>query len=53
VYRPVSGTGSRSFVAAERDAFIAAYKNKLNVAYPPRGNATLFPFKRLFVVARR
>jgi trans-aconitate 2-methyltransferase len=57
VYHWVSGTGLRPFVAAldgaERDAFIAAYKNKLNAAYPPRGDTTLFPFKRLFVVARR
>ena len=57
VYHWVSGTGLRPFVAAlegaERDAFIAAYKNKLNAAYPPRGDATLFPFKRLFVVACR
>ena len=57
VYYWVSGTGLRPFVAAldgaERDAFIASYKNKLNAAYPPRGDATLFPFKRLFVVARR
>jgi trans-aconitate 2-methyltransferase len=57
VYHWVSATGLRPFVAAldgaERDAFIASYKNKLNTAYPPRGGVTLFPFKRLFVVARR
>ncbi len=57
VYHWVGGTGLRPFVAAlagaEREAFIAAYKNKLNAAYPPRAGATLFPFKRLFVVARR
>jgi trans-aconitate 2-methyltransferase len=58
VYHWVSGTGLRPFVqaldGAERDAFIAAYKQKLLAAYPPRTDGTtLFPFKRLFVVARR
>jgi len=58
VYRWVSGTGLRPFVQAlddaERDAFIQAYKARLNVAYPMRESGkTLFPFRRLFVVARR
>ncbi|MBP2315155.1 methyltransferase domain-containing protein [Azospirillum soli] len=37
----------------ELDAFLAAYRGKLEAAYPqhPDGN-TLFPFKRLFIVAR-
>ncbi len=37
----------------ELDAFLAAYRAKLETAYPqhPDGN-TLFPFKRLFIVAR-
>ena len=56
VYRWVSGTGLRPFVQAladaDRDAFIAAYKAKLNAAYPRRADGiTLFPFQRLFVVA--
>ncbi|HXS07193.1 MAG TPA: trans-aconitate 2-methyltransferase [Rhizomicrobium sp.] len=56
VYRWVSGTALRPFVqalqGAERDAFIAAYKAKLNAAYPRRADGTtLFPFQRLFVVA--
>jgi trans-aconitate 2-methyltransferase len=56
VYRWVSGTGLRPFVQAlegeERDAFVAAYKKKLNAAYPRRADGTtLFPFQRLFVVA--
>jgi trans-aconitate 2-methyltransferase len=56
VYRWVSGTGLRPFLAAlqgdEREAFIALYKQKLNSAYPRRADgATLFPFQRLFVVA--
>ncbi len=56
VYRWVSGTGLRPFVQAledeAREAFIAAYKAKLNQAYPRRADgSTLFPFQRLFVVA--
>jgi len=56
VYRWVSGTALRPFAQAlqgeERNAFIAAYKAKLNIAYPRRTDGTtLFPFQRLFVVA--
>jgi trans-aconitate 2-methyltransferase len=56
VYRWVSGTGLRPFVQAlegeARDGFIAAYKAKLNLAYPRRADGTtLFAFQRLFVVA--
>ena len=37
-----------------REAFIAAYKTKLNAAYPRRADGTtLFPFQRLFVVASK
>jgi trans-aconitate 2-methyltransferase len=58
VYRWVSGSGLRPFVNAlnggEREAFIAEYKKRLNVAYPLRASGkVLFPFKRLFVVAKR
>ncbi len=57
VYKWVSATGLRPFVQAladdERAAFIADYKRKLNRAYPRRQDGrTLFPFKRLFVVAQ-
>jgi trans-aconitate 2-methyltransferase len=57
VYHWVSATGLRPFVQAlsddERESFIAAYKAKLNTAYPPRADgSTLFPFKRLFCVAK-
>jgi trans-aconitate 2-methyltransferase len=57
VYKWVSATGLRPFVQAladdERAAFIADYKRKLNRAYPQRQDGkTLFPFKRLFVVAQ-
>jgi trans-aconitate 2-methyltransferase len=56
VYRWVSATGLRPFVqaleAAERDAFIAIYKEQLNAVYPRRADGkTLFPFRRLFAVA--
>lgn len=58
VYRWVSGSGLRPFVnalaGAEREDFIADYKRRLAAAYPMRASGkTLFPFKRLFVVARR
>ena len=57
VYRWVSGTGLRPFVQAlagdQREAFIADYKKRLAVAYPRRADGTtLFPFRRLFAVAR-
>jgi len=37
----------------DRDAFLAEYGARLNDAYPPREFGTLFPFRRIFVVARR
>ena len=57
VYKWVSGTGLRPFTQAlsgdEREAFIAEYKKRLATAYPRRPDGTtLFPFKRLFAVAR-
>jgi len=58
VYRWVSGTGLRPFLEAldaqERDAYTREYKARLNEAYPLRASGkTLFPFQRLFVVAKR
>jgi len=58
VYRWVSGTGLRPFVNAlqglEREAFIAESKKRVAEAYPKRASGkTLFPFKRLFAVARK
>ena len=53
------GTGLRPYLAAladaeERAAFTAAYARRLALLFPPRGDGTiLFPFPRLFVVARR
>lgn len=57
VYKWVSGTGLRPFVQGldgdECEAFIADYKQRLNKVYPRRRDTkTLFPFKRLFAVAR-
>ena len=38
---------------AERMAFEAAYRRRVKAAYPARsGGKTLFPFRRLFIVAR-
>ncbi|HWA03614.1 MAG TPA: trans-aconitate 2-methyltransferase [Rhizomicrobium sp.] len=58
VFRWVSGTGLRPFVNAleggEREGFVAAYRARLARAYPVRPTGrTLFPFRRLFVVAKR
>lgn len=52
------GTALRPFLdaldGAERDDFLAAYSERIAVAYPPEADgATLFPFRRLFIVARR
>ena len=54
----VSGTGLRPFVqpldAEERGAFLSEYGARLRDAYPRRPDGkTLFPFQRLFAVARR
>lgn len=58
VYRWVGATGLRPYAQAleeeERGAFLAAYRARLREAYPKRADGkTLFPFKRLFVVARK
>jgi trans-aconitate 2-methyltransferase len=58
VYRWVSGTGLRPFVQAlqgeDRESFVAEYRKRAAAAYPMRASGkTLFPFKRLFVVARK
>jgi trans-aconitate 2-methyltransferase len=57
-YGWVSATGLRPFVNAlegkEREDFVAAFKEKLRRAYSRRADGTtLFPFQRLFVVARK
>ena len=53
-----AGTGLRPFLdalqGAERDAFFDAYCRLIAEAYPTRADGiTLFPFRRLFIVARR
>ncbi|MDE2162639.1 MAG: trans-aconitate 2-methyltransferase [Alphaproteobacteria bacterium] len=58
VYRWTSGTGLRPFSAAladdEREAFLCEYRQRVAKAYPVRASGkTLFPFRRLFVVAWR
>ena len=54
----VKGSWLGPFLAAlegaERAAFEAAYRARVLRAYPPRPDgSTLFPFRRLFIVARR
>ena len=58
VFRWMSGTGLRPFLqrldGAERDAFEADVRARLAAAYPAESDGrTLFPFRRLFVVATR
>jgi trans-aconitate 2-methyltransferase len=58
VYRWMSGTGLRPFANAlegeERENFLAEYRKALAAAYPMRASGkTLYPFQRLFAVARR
>lgn len=53
----VKGTGLRPVLngleAAEREAFLAEYTRRLRRAYPVRDDGrTLYPFRRLFIVAR-
>jgi trans-aconitate 2-methyltransferase len=57
VYRWVGATGLRPYAQAlageERERFLSAYRARLSEAYPKRADGkTLFPFKRLFVVAK-
>ncbi|HXL99282.1 MAG TPA: trans-aconitate 2-methyltransferase [Rhizomicrobium sp.] len=58
VYRWMSGTGLRPFANAlqggEREAFLEEYRKRVAEAYPMRASGkTLYPFQRLFAVARR
>ena len=57
VFHWMSGTGLRPFAAAlegtEREMFLADYRAALAEAYPRRASGvTLYPFRRLFIVAR-
>jgi trans-aconitate 2-methyltransferase len=54
----VKGTGLRPYLDAldpsERADFLAAYRDGIDAAYPPRADGRLlFPFPRLFIVAVR
>jgi trans-aconitate 2-methyltransferase len=54
----MSGTGLRPFAnaleGAEREAFLAEYRGRVGEAYPIRkSGVTLYPFQRLFCVARK
>lgn len=54
----VKGTGLRPYLDAldepDRQRFLARYSDAVKAAYPPEPDgSTLFPFKRLFFVARR
>ncbi|MEV3870876.1 trans-aconitate 2-methyltransferase [Streptomyces sp. NPDC049906] len=54
----VAGTTLRPVLTAldadptARDAFLDEYRTALRRAYPPAGYGTVFPFRRIFVVAR-
>jgi trans-aconitate 2-methyltransferase len=51
------GTGLRPVLAAldadQAAAFLAEYGTRVREAYPPNSFGTLFPFRRVFAVARR
>ncbi|MCX5399075.1 trans-aconitate 2-methyltransferase [Streptomyces sp. NBC_00102] len=55
----VKGTGLRPVLAAladdpeALDAFLTAYRDLLRTAYPPGRDGTVFPFRRIFAVARK
>ncbi|GGS90697.1 trans-aconitate 2-methyltransferase [Planobispora rosea] len=53
----VSGTALRPVIdrlpLAERNEFLADFAAELNEAYPRRPYGTVFPFRRIFVVARK
>ncbi|MBI3854314.1 MAG: methyltransferase domain-containing protein [Planctomycetes bacterium] len=53
----MKGTALRPILAAledpERRDFLGAYGAKLRTAYPPSAQGTLFPFRRIFFVARK
>jgi trans-aconitate 2-methyltransferase len=52
----VKGTGLRPILngleSAERELFLAAYRERLREVYPMRPDGhTLYPFRRIFIVA--
>lgn len=42
----------KALEGAERDEFLARYREQLAAAYPRTAQGTLFPFRRLFFIAR-
>ena len=58
VFKWVSGTAlipyRDALPAGAREDFLAAYRERLARAYPRRADGrTLFPFKRIFIIAQR
>ena len=58
VFKWVSGTAlipyRDALYGVERDAFLDEYRERLSRTYPRAANGkTLFPFKRIFIIARR
>jgi trans-aconitate 2-methyltransferase len=57
VLRWISGTGLRPVITrlagAERDEFLTVYGGLLRQAYPEASYGTIFPFRRVFVVAHK
>jgi trans-aconitate 2-methyltransferase len=57
VLRWISGTGLRPVITtlagAERDEFLTEYGGLLRQAYPEASYGTVFPFRRVFVVAHK
>jgi trans-aconitate 2-methyltransferase len=55
----VKGTALRPVLTALADApeatsaFLAEYRDRLRAAYPPGPHGTVYPFRRIFAVARR
>lgn len=55
----VKGTALRPVLTAladdpeARDAFLDDYRTRLRAAYPPGPHGTVFPFRRIFAVARK
>ncbi|MFV2174439.1 trans-aconitate 2-methyltransferase [Actinomadura sp. LOL_016] len=57
VFEWVKGTALRPVLTAldgpDADAFAAEYRERLRDAYPARPHGTVYPFRRIFVIARR
>lgn len=59
VFEWVQGTALRPVLTAladdeeAREAFLAEYRDHLREAYPPGPHGTVFPFRRIFAVARK